>query len=77
MKDELKIKEKRIEELIHLLSLNQGNLLSREQKAKLQEESDRFEFRLQELLKECKLREVDFKIKSLEAKLEIIKNENT
>lgn len=74
MKDELKIKEKEIEGLIHQISLNSGKFLTREQNAKLEDEGFKMEFKLTELLKECKLREADIKINSLKSKLEIIKN---
>lgn len=72
--DELKEKENRIGEIIHLLKLQEGKFLTREQKAKLDDEGIRMEFKLTELLKECKLKEADIKINSLKAKLEIIKN---
>ena len=80
----LEKKLQKVKELCDLITLHQGQKLSFEQKAKIDEEEVRLTYRLEELLKEnekesselvekFKIKEADEKIKSMEKILKLIK----
>lgn len=83
-KTELQKKLQRIKELNDAIQFHKGQLLSREQKASIQEQQDRLEFRLKQkgeefqkdigkITQEYALQEADLKIESFEKVVNVLK----
>jgi hypothetical protein len=67
----------RIMELGNVINLSADRLLPIEIRAAIDEEQDRLEFRLRQLVEESKDREADLKLKSMERVVELLRTSNS
>lgn len=71
--DELKLKKQRMDELVILIDMVPPESLTSAQRSKIEDLKSRLQFRLGELVAECKIREMDIKIGVMQEVLEVHK----
>lgn len=64
--EELKDKQRKLDNLARIMMLNEGKVLLAEQKQTEENERFKLEFNLQNLMIDCKIKEADYKIIAME-----------
>ena len=72
--EELKKKQLKLSNLARIIALNDGKLLTAEQKQTEENERFKLEFLLSNLTIDCKIKEADFKIEAMEKIINSLKN---
>lgn len=70
--EDINRKLQRLQELADIINLHKRQLITPDQRAELKAWEDKMEFRLNELVAECKIREADIKIAIYEEVVKII-----